>query len=251
MKKTITYRTYEDDVVSLKDNSAELPKDYVFVHEDKGWNLASDMLYPLFKLGGALYLRASLRARVKNNQGLKSERRGCFLYANHTQPLGDVFLPALAVGRRRIYTIANPVNLKVPVLGRFLPLIGILPIPGNLSQMRDFVAAIEKRLSQGHVIIVYPEAHVWPYYTGIRPFSDDAFGFPADFNAPVYTMTSTYQKRAFGRKPKLTAYVDGPFLPDESLRKKARRKKLRDQAFDQMEKRNLASTYDYVLYKKE
>ncbi len=42
---------------------------------------------------------------------------------------------------------------------------------------------------------IFPEAHVWPYYTGIRPFGEAAFHYPVATGKPVYTMTVTYQRR--------------------------------------------------------
>lgn len=36
--------------------------------------------------------------------------------------------------------------------------------------MRSFLDAIRTRIEEGSFIMVYPEAHIWPYYTGIRDF---------------------------------------------------------------------------------
>lgn len=251
MKKTVTYHCFQDDVVELKKNEKDLPDDYVFVREEKSWKRTAAVIYPIFRLAGSVYVRAHLRAKVRGAEKIRKEQSGAFLYANHTQPVGDVFLPAMIAGKKHIYTVANPVNLDVPVLGHFLPMLGIIPIPGKISHMKNFLRAIQTRLSQGAVVVVYPEAHVWPYYTKIRPFSDSSFRFPVENHAPVYVLTNTYQKCRFGPWPKMTSFVDGPFLPDETLSKKERREKLCREVYDCMVDRSRASDYEYIRYIEE
>ena len=67
---------------------------------------------------------------------------------------------------------------------------------------------------------------MWPYYTGIRPFTDASFSYPAHTGTPVFAMTTCYQKRKIGSFPKTVTFIDGPFYPDESL-PMAERKKVR------------------------
>ncbi len=49
-------------------------------------------------------------------------------------------------------------------------MLGALPVPDSISEYKKFSKAYKKRISDGHPVVIYPEAHVWPYYTGIRPF---------------------------------------------------------------------------------
>ena len=60
-----------------------------------------------------------------------------------------------------------------------------------------------KYYGNNHPIIVYPEAHVWPYYTKIRPFKTSAFTFPVEEEKEVYCATTTYQKSKLFKKPKV------------------------------------------------
>lgn len=58
----------------------------------------------------------------------------------------------------------------------------VLPTTSHTSPnafIREFNNAIEARLSKKHPIVICPEAHVWEYYTRIRPFADTSFRFPA------------------------------------------------------------------------
>ena len=105
-------------------------------------------------------------------------------------------------------------------------------------------------LEQKHCVSIYPEAHLWPYYTGIRQFPETSFKFPVNENKPSFTITTTYQKRKHRKKPRVTLFVDGPFWPDKTLSKKERAKKLHDEIYNTMVERSKNSTYDYVIYKK-
>ncbi|MDE6546989.1 MAG: 1-acyl-sn-glycerol-3-phosphate acyltransferase, partial [Lactobacillus sp.] len=97
-------------------------------------------------------------------------------------------------------------------------------------------------------IVIYPEAHVWPYYTEIRPFPETSFNFPVQANKASFVMSTTYQKRKFSKRPKITVYIDGPFFPDPSLPKKQQQKKLHDQVFQQLKDRSKLSDYSYYQY---
>ena len=197
-RKIRYYTSYTDDFVQTKDQAFRVPEDYPW----RPNRLLSWVVYALAVLFSGLYLHLFLHVRYKNRRALRRARKtGAFLYCNHTQPLGDVFLPALPVLPGRIYTVVSPPNLAIPVIGKLLPYLGALPIPEDLRGMKQFVAAMEWRLKQKRYIAIFPEAHVWEYYTGIRPFPDGAFKYPVKFGKPAYSMTVTYQKRRFGRRP--------------------------------------------------
>ena len=119
-------------------------------------------------------------------------------------------------------------------LGQVVRALGGIPVPTDIRNLGRFHGELLK-LSPGNCVVIYPEAHIWPYYTGIRPFPATSFGYPAYDGAPVFAMTNCYQKRRFGRFPKVVTYLDGPFYPDASLPMEARKKKLRDQCYEAMQ----------------
>ena len=113
-------------------------------------------------------------------------------------------------------------------------------------------ASVHGHISREDLITIYPEAHIWPFYTGIRPFPAASFGYPARDGAPVYAMTSCYRKRRLGAFPKVVTYLDGPFYPDSSLPLPERKQRLRDQCHAAMVKRaEENSTYAYYEYREE
>lgn len=246
----VSVSSEQDDVVKSKKQHCPLPEDYRFIREDRSFRLWAGFLYGLTKAVGFLYCRTALHLRFENREILKPyQNRGIFLFANHTQEFGDVVIPALAVRPQRIYTIASTANLGIPVIGKLLPAIGILPIPQSIEKTRAFMEAVRTRSRQGHCIVVYPEAHVWPYYTGIRSFPATSFRFPAEEDAPCFAMTTTYQKRRFGSRPRVTVYLDGPFFPADGLAtRKEKQESLRAQIREAMVRRSAQSSYDYIRY---
>lgn len=252
MKKINYYQTYQDDFVQSEDQNYKLPKDYKWIHKNPIYKIGSQILYIIAYIISLIYCKFFLHIKIKNAKILKKyKKQGYFLYGNHTQPIGDVFTPAHICKGKRIYVIANSSNLKVKIIGGLLPILGILPIPDSTNKMKEFLNAVKQRVEEKNCVVIYPEAHVWPYFTEIRPFSATSFKFPVERKVVSFASTTTYQKRRFGKKPKITVYVDGPFLVDENLNKKENQEKLCNEIYECMKKRSVESTYEYVEYRRK
>ena len=256
-ERVFYYESEEDDPIKtdeqVKKVEVGLPKDYEFIPKNIFVRMYSSVLYRLFWIFGQWYERHYWQAKFYGREKLKEARgSGYVIYANHTNPFHDVFGPAVAADRR-IFTIISPVNLKVPGIGKFLPLIGGMPLGKTKEEKAAFHEAIDKRLAQKKCVVIYPEAHVWPYYTKIRKFpaGDKSFKYPVRNNVPIFTMTTTYHKsKVKGQaRPDMTVYVDGPFYPDEKLTDDQNRAKLAKEAYDSMVKWSKKSTYEYFQYR--
>lgn len=249
MERLYYYKLYTDDVVTNENQDYKLPDNYEWIKNSRTERMKSGAVYALAIVCGFLYCKFGLHVCVVGRKKLKENKsRGFFLYGNHTQMVADVFLPAIACLGKRIYTVVSPANFGLPVIGKILPSLGALPIPDRLSMMKTFRRAIGTRIEQKHVVVIFPEAHVWPYYTKIRPFPDTSFYYPVQQNAPVYALTTTYQKRLIGKKPKITLYIDGPFCPDGTLAAKEQRAKLCELVSAAMRQRSKNSSYEYISY---
>lgn len=178
----------------------------------------------------------------------KHKREGYFLYGNHTHATADAAIPSLLTIPKDAYVIVHPNNVSMPYLGRVTPSLGALPLPDDMAAYRNFIKAIEQRITEKKAVVVYPEAHIWPYYTGIRPFKDDSFAYPIKLGVPAFCFTNTYQKRRFSKKPRIVTYIDGPFYPDPSLPARAQRKDLRNRVYTAMCERAKASTVEVIKY---
>ena len=147
--------------------------------------------------------------------------QGAFIYANHVA-ISDVF-KFQAQGfffHRRINILGYPDALTIPVAKHIVKGLGLLPVPqkGDLKHMMELSEACEYYVGKKKQhILIFPEAHIWPYYTHIRNFLSGSFIYPAKCNAPVLPIVTTWKKRKFGKKPKQVVYIGQPIFPKEEL----------------------------------
>ena len=253
------YESLDDDPIKTAEQEKKvkvgLPEGYEFISKNPFKRLYGSVLYRGFKVFARYYAKSYLHMKIVGREKLKKAKRaGYVIYANHTNPYHDAFSPAL-VADRRIFTIVSPVNLKIPGIGKYLPYIGALPLGSTLEEKIAFNDAVDKRLKQKNCLVIYPEAHVWPYYTGIRKFpaGDKSFKYAVRNNLPIFTMTTTYQKsKVEGQaRPDMTVYVDGPFYPDPKLSDEENRAMLAEKAYNSMVKMSKHSDYEYFKYIKK
>lgn len=249
MRKIRYYNSYTDDFEQSANEDFALPDNYKWVRTDFLSRLLSAIIYSLAVIFSTVYCRCFLHMRVKGRKNLKGVKGGFFIYGNHTQPVGDVFIPALCVFPKRIYTVVSTANYGIRVIGKILVFLGALPTTDSLRGIKELNRAIEYRIEHGHPIVIYPEAHVWEYYTDIRPFPDTSFKFPVKLNRPAFAMTVTYKKSRLFKKPIMEVFLDGPFYPSGD-KAKERAVSLHHQVFTAMKQRSKNSNYEYIEYKK-
>lgn len=195
-KRIRYYKTFQDDFVESADQSFALPEDYIWIRDGKGARLVRVVLCAVAYLFAAVYGKLCLHLSIVRNVDWREYRgSGAVVYGNHTQPVGDVFIPVLVCAPKRCYMVASPANLGIPVLGPLLPWMGALPIPGSPSKLPRFLRAVQQRLREKCCVVVYPEGHVWPYCTQIRPYPETSFDYAVKNHVPAFSMTTTYQAR--------------------------------------------------------
>ncbi len=242
------YDRFTDDFVESRCQDCALPSDYQWIKRGVGARMLSGLTYFAAFLFSGVYCPLVLRMHVKNKRALRGVKGGFFLYANHTQPLGDVFMPGLAVLPRRVYTVVSTANYGIPVIGKLLPYLGALPVEHSMHGVRELRRAIEERTASGNAVAIFPEAHVWEYCTDIRPFPRDSFYFPARTELPSFTLTATYKKTRGRRRPRMDLYIDGPFYP-EGAGVRERAEDLHGKVYDALRARSAESDYSYIEYK--
>lgn len=205
MQRDYWFTDYDTDVVTNRKQPQTLPDDFDY----RASAAVSAVVNPLATTFAWGY-RLTHGVKIIGAERLVP---GAFIYANHTQPLGDVFLPRTL--HQPVAIVAGAANRGVPILGRLLPYGRALMLPSGRRQYPNFLKSLRVRHDRGEVILIYPEAHVWPYYTGIRPFAAAALHYPISLQAPVYTLTTTY---AANRR--LVLYLDGPLPYDQTAPRK-------------------------------
>lgn len=252
-KRTVYYSDeINDDFAGIEREPIRVGADFPYIHQSRLWNIAAFVVYRVIMTPFAyLYSKLKFNLRIVGREKLKAARgKGVFLYGNHTLMAGDAFIPNLVTFPRRTYVVVNAANLSGKGTRTWNQMSGAIPLPTELGGMRAFLNVLSLRAEQGHCIHIYPEAHVWPYYTGIRPFGNAAFRYPVRFNCPVFCTTVTFQKKRFGKTPRVTVFVDGPFSVDPTLSTREREEKLRDLVYTTMCERAKNSTYSPVEYVK-
>ncbi|HPY79379.1 MAG: lysophospholipid acyltransferase family protein [Bacilli bacterium] len=211
-----------------------------------------DFLTYRFILTPIAFIYTKLIARIKlaNKHLLKDlKKEGVIVYANHTHAQADAFGPPVHFFPKKVTLVTNSANVSLPILGNLTKAWGAFPLPEDYTASKRFVKEFALRLKRKGVVIIYPEAHLWPFYTGIRPFTHNNFAYSVKFNVKSYALTSTYQKSKKG-KLKRIVYLDGPFTVDEKLSSKDASVKLRDAIYEVMKKRSKLSTYEKIRYVK-
>ena len=222
---------YEDELNDEFSKSSIEPRiideNYKYVHKNPLWNLCSFVLQNILSVPiKILYAKIKFRIKYIGKEKIKPyKNEGYFIYGNHTQPFADTFIPSIPMYPKRNFLIVNPVNISLKGTGTLVEMLGAMPIPSNKSAMKNFLEAIKQKINKGYAITIYPEAHIWPYYTKIRPFKDVSFKYPVQLEKPAFCITNTYQSYGKNNKKiKIVSYIDGPFFPNKELTLKEQQK---------------------------
>ena len=241
-----------DEVIISKIVPRRIDKNYVYIHKSPLWNIASLLVQNIIsvpiKIG---YAKIKFKIKYIGKENIKKyKKEPYFVYVNHTQVFADTFIPTIPIYPKRNFFIVNAENVSMKYLKTLIEMLGAIPIPNDKGGMKNFWEAIQKRIKQNASITIYPEAHVWPYYTKIRPFKEVSFKYPIELNTPTFCMTNTYQR--YGKdKVRIVTYIDGPFFADENLTKKQKQKDLRDKIYNCMIERSKNNNIEVIKYIKE
>lgn len=249
---------YEDELNDEFSKSSIEPRiideNYKYVHKNPLWNLCSFVLQNILSVPiKILYAKIKFRIKYIGKEKIKPyKNEGYFIYGNHTQPFADTFIPSIPMYPKRNFLIVNPVNISLKGTGTLVEMLGAMPIPSNKSAMKNFLEAIKQKTNKGYAITIYPEAHIWPYYTKIRPFKDVSFKYPIQLEKPAFCITNTYQSYGKNNKKiKIVSYIDGPFYPNKELTLKEQQKELRNKIYNCMDERSKNSNIEHIKYIKK
>lgn len=254
-KRKIIY--YTDELNDEFSKAQIIPKkidgSYIYCHDSKFKKITHFFWYRIIASPLAfLYTKLIFGHKTVGCKKLKKfKKTGYFIYGNHTQDIADALIPNMLAFTQDKYIIVHPNNVSMPYLGRITPSLGALPLPDDMTAYKNFISAIERRISEGCAVVIYPEAHIWPYYTKIRPFTDTSFSYPVKLDVPVFCFTNTYHKRKFFGTAKIITYIDGPFYKSDNLSQREQRQDLRDRVYACMCERAKLSTFEKIQYVKK
>jgi 1-acyl-sn-glycerol-3-phosphate acyltransferase len=252
--KQVVYYSDElnDEFSGSKVKARKINSTYKYINKNPIYKFFSFIAYRIIAIPIAFVYKLCKGIKIENKQVLKKcKGKGYFVYANHTNRISDVLSPHVISFPTKTYTIVASENMNIPFVGGGTKMFGALPVPSSFDGMRNFVNAVEKRSVQGHPVLIYPEAHIWPYYTGIRAFKSTSFRYPVKFQDPSFCYTTTYQRNGNKKKPKIVIYVDGPFYPNKALDLKAQQEDLRNRIYACMLERSKNSDFEAIKYVKK
>ena len=238
-KNTIYYRDpIHDDFANNGIIAKPTPVNWKYLHKNPFYKVTEFILYFLFaKPVVRLLNKIAYRQKFVNHLTIKKKDiKGGFIYANHTMDMGDAFTPNL-IFRRKNSIIVDPAATSIPGIRTLVSMFGALPVPSpNIDLAIRFKNSIKTLVNKGQSVTIYPEQHIWPYYTGIREYNSSSFIYPVETNKPVICITNTFVPK--GKKGfRLLTHIDGPFYPDIMVDKKTAKDKLRNQVYETMIKR--------------
>lgn len=254
MEKKIIYYKDElnDEFSTAKIEPRTIDENYKYEHKNilwraTGWLVQNVLSVPI----KFIYVKVKFKIKYVGREKLKPyKKQGYFIYGNHTQSFADTFIITNTIFPKRNFLIVNPENVSMKFLKNIVQMLGAIPIPTKKKAMKNFLESIETKIKKGYSVTIFPEAHIWPYYTKIRPFKDVSFKYPIELNVPAFCVTNTYQ--SYGKnndKIQIVTYVDGPFFPNEELPIKERKQDLRNRVYNAMVERSKNSNIEYIEYK--
>jgi len=238
--KTVYYDdALADDFAGTKISQLPFYSKFKYIHKNIFWRACSWFTYYVIALP-ILWIVGKIGwgVKTKGRNNLRELRhRGCFVYCNHTQMCDSWSGQVFVMRPKRTYIMANQDAVSIKGIRAFVMMIGCLPVPEQFEWKEAFKEAVEYRYKQSAAIMIFPEKHIWPYMTHIRPFSEDSFVYPSELGAPVIATCTTYRKaHLFGdyRRPKMTIHISKPIYPDMSKSLIERKKIVRDEVYDFM-----------------
>lgn len=251
--KTVYYDdALNDDFSPAKPKKKPLPKNFRYLHKGFVYYLLSSTFYYVVAIPLLwLYAKIAWSFRVVGKKKIRKAHllsKGIFIYGNHTS-IGDAMFTQTAITNpKRTFVVCSDESVSNPLIRWFEMMIGTLPLPDTPKISERFIDAIHYHYRRGGAILIFPEAHIWPYCTRIRPFPDQSFTYPAQLGAPVFAICTTYEEHKFFkfRKPRAVIHVSDPIYPDMSKPLGERSHLLREAVYSYMV--DISSSLDNVEY---
>ena len=244
-----------DDFAGTNIHQCTVDETFPYVHTNPIWKVLAFIAYYLIAFPLVWFFeKVILRMRFVNRKAVrKCKDTPYFLYGNHTG-WWDAFTPNLISVPRRNRIIVSADTVSINGLRSIVQMLGAIPLPTGFCGMKQFSKAID-HYHQSCNITIFPEAHIWPYYTGVRPFSDASFTYAVKYRCPVFAFFTAYTKPkgclSFFRKANMTVYVSDPIYPDEGLCEREARANLRDKVYAFMLEKSKYSDYEVIEYIKK
>ena len=241
-----------NDFAEMNIKKCTVDESFKYRHDSLLWRICAFVLYHVIAYPLIwIFARVILGVRFVNKSAVKKYKKTpYFLYGNHTGWV-DAYTPNIISAPRKNQIIVAPDTVSIKGLKNIVQMLGAIPIPEGAHGLKKFSDAIDHHHKSCN-ITVYPEAHIWPFYNGVRNFSDSSFCYPIKYGCPTFAFFTAYTAPrgflSFLRKANITVYVSDAIFPDEGLCGAAARKNLRDKVYNFMLEKSKYSDYKVYEY---
>ena len=254
MKERVRYYNdvKNDDFFSFgkRHNKIKFDQNYDFIPKSKPAKFVSFCLYYMFAMPVlSFYMFAIQNVTIKGKENIKNLKNcGYMVVGNHTH-YADAYLTQIGIARpKRTYIIADNNVVQLKFIGGIIKSLGAIPVPTTVSGIKKFHKTTSEILQNKQVITVFPEAHIWPYYTGLRPFPVSSFMIASKNKVPVVPVATTYKKRMFFKRPKAVIFVGKPIFFDNNLTDRQNAEYYRNMTFNFIKDKVSNNNYTYIKY---
>lgn len=236
--------------------SVKVDENYKYISKNLFFKIVSFCLYYFFAFPVLSLLNFFVfGCIVKGRKKLRAiKKQGFIIYANHTSIKDSWLAPICVAPLKRVYIVSNKDAVQIPFVSFLTKALGVLPVADTVGGLKNMKKSISTLLKKKKAIMIFPEAHIWHYYTKLRPFPLTSFKFASQNNVPVVPVAVCYkQKRILGklRKPKMIAYVGDIIYPNANYSEKENAKFFQQSVYQSIfNTLKKESDYAYYNYKK-
>lgn len=243
-----------DDFAGTNIKTQKIDKNFNYRHTHPVWKFFAFLAYYVFAVPLVwFFMRVIMQVKFVNKKAVKEYKdKPYYLYGNHTGFI-DAFTPNLISLPRRNKIIVGPDTVSIKGLKNFVQMLGAIPTPSDIKSTKNFLRAIDETHEKCNITI-YPEAHIWPYFTKVRNFPDTSFSYPAKTDSPCFAFFTAYTKPkgflSFLRKANVTVYISDPIFADDNLSVSEKKKQLKDKVYAFFCECTKYSDYEVIKYVK-
>lgn len=120
-----------------------------------------------------LFILYGVKVEGRKNIALLDNEGGISIM-NHIHNM-DSSMAAIALSPEDVAFVSSSANFRLPVIGKILKLLRVIPAPDTLASGKNFVKTIQYKLKQNKIVHFFPEGFLLKNFQGLRDFRNGAF----------------------------------------------------------------------------
>ncbi len=216
--------------VSYAQNTTQLQRKREKYVEPKSpgkiWSFLTRQARKIFSFVAYVILFVLYGVKVEGRENIALlDNEGGISIMNHIHNM-DSSMAAIALSPEKVTFVSSPANLQLPVIGKILKLLRVIPIPYSTSSAKDFVRIIQNELKNNRIVHFFPEGMLLKNFQGLRDFKDGAFYFATKEKKAILPMAIRQVKSRKGKQrwltgnPRYFIFIGTPLYPNNDLSQK-------------------------------